>query len=432
MKVAVRIKAAVLFFLALVFSLLLVIGHTRKQQLMPACEEPFAPLEQTTLFIATDLHYLEPELTDGGTYFQQVIQNADGKMTDYSQELLDAFVWQVVKESPDALILSGDLTFNGEALSHQRLAAKLQEIEKAGISVLVIPGNHDLENPMAAQFVGDGYDLTESVTAEQFSWIYRDFGYDEALARDNASLSYVAELAPNLRVLMVDSNTMAAPGTVTSQTLSWIEEQLQDAADCGAWVVAVSHQNVLAHNSLLTAGYVMENASQLLSLYEQYPVICNLSGHIHLQHIAASKEGFPEIVTSSLAVHPNQYGVLRLEGAAADYHTEPVGVAAWAREQNRQDLGLQNFPQTARSFFWDTGYRQAMQALQDDAEKEMLAAFFAEVNTAYFAGRMDTVQWDDALFDAWQARGSFLSLYLSSIADGGFQKQTVWNGSLGG
>ena len=73
-----------------------------------------------------------------------------------------------------------------------------------------------------------------------------------------------------------------------------------------------------------------------------------------------------------------------------------------------------------------------MQALKDDTEKEMLAAFFAEVNTAYFAGRMDTVQWDDALLDAWQARGGFLSLYLSSIADGGFQKQTVWNGSLGG
>ena len=207
---------------------------------------------------------------------------------------------------------------------------------------------------------------------------------------------------------------------------------MRDAADEGAWVIAVSHQNLLAHNPLFTDGFVMDHAGRLLDLYTRYHVICNLSGHIHLQHTATSSEGFSEIVTSSLAVNPNQYGVLRLEGTSAAYYTEPVDVAAWAREQNRQDPALQNFPQTARSFFWDTGYRQAMQALQDDAKKEMLAAFFAEVNTAYFAGRMDTVQWDDALFDAWQARGVFLSLYLSSIADGGFQKQTEWNISFGG
>lgn len=429
MSAAVKTR---LFFLAV--SLLAVLPAAWHTQEQPASVSTaaFAPLEETRLVIAADLHYLAPELTDGGPYFQKIIQNADGKMTNYSEELLEAFVWQVIRESPDALILAGDLTFNGEALSHQRLAEKLRRIEEAGIPVLVIPGNHDLENPMAAQFAGDGYRPAEDITAERFSALYRDFGYGEALARDDASLSYAAELAPNLRVLLVDANTAEAPGAVKPQTLAWAEAQLQDAARCGTWVIAVSHQNLLAHNRLLTGGYVLENAGRLLRLYERYPVICNLSGHIHLQHIGESSGGLPEIATSSLAVSPNQYGVLRLEGREASYGTVPVDVAAWANEQGSSNPDLQNFPEISRQFFWDTGYRQAVQMWGDAPEREALAGFFADVNTAYFAGRLDTVPWNEALFDTWQTRDAFLSRYLASIADGGFQDQTTIDFSFGG
>ena len=61
-----------------------------------------------------------------------------------------------------------------------------------------------------------------------------------------------------------------------------------------------------------------------------------------------------------------------------------------------------------------------------------LAAFFAEVNAAYFAGRMDTADWDDGLFDDWQERGIFLSGYLASIAEDGFQNHTETVFTFGG
>ena len=425
-------RPRLLFLAASLLAGLFAFWHTQAPQAPPISTDTLLPVSPATLLIATVLHYLAPELTDGGAYFQKVIQNADGKMTNYSEELLEAFVRQVTREAPDTLILSGDLTFNGEALSHQRLAEKLQRIEEAGIPVLVIPGNHDLENPMAAQFMEEGYRPAESITAEQFAELYWDFGYHEALARDDASLSYVTELASNLRVLLVDANTVDAPGAVTSQTLSWIKEQLQSAADCGAWVIAASHQNLLVHNRLLTEGYVLEDPDRLLNLYERYPVICNLSGHIHLQHIAESVNGLPEIATSSLAVSPHQYGVLRLEGGETAYETVPVDVATWAGEQGVQDPELLRFDDASRQFFWHTGYRQALRERGDTAEGEALAAFFADVNTAYFAGRMDTAPWDEALFDAWQAGDSFLARYLASIAADGFQDHTAADFAFGG
>ena len=46
-------------------------------------------------------------------------------------------------QKADGLILSGDLTFNGEKKSHEELAEKFKKVEKSGAPVMVIPGNHD-------------------------------------------------------------------------------------------------------------------------------------------------------------------------------------------------------------------------------------------------------------------------------------------------
>nr|WP_325185423.1 metallophosphoesterase [uncultured Oscillibacter sp.] len=397
---------------------------------MSQAQSPSSPLESTpidplTIVIASDPHYLAPALTDHGPYFQRVIEAADGKVTEYCEELLNAFTDEIIAQAPDVLILTGDLTFNGENQSHERLAEKLRQIEAAGTQVFVLPGNHDLENPMAAAFSGNGYTLTESLSGEEFSTIYRDFGFQNAIARDSASLSYVTELVPNLRLLAVDVNTEAAPGAVTEETLAWAERQLQSAKREGARVLAASHQNLLQHSSLFSDGYVMENSARLLELYEQYGVICNLSGHLHIQHTAQSEQGLWEIAASSLAVSPCQYGVLTLAGTEAEYHTKSLNVSIWAEKCGSTNPDLLAFSDYAETFFRDTSYRQAMAELADEPKAEAMAEFFAEVNTAYFRGRMDALAWDTNLYEAWQNRPSFLSVYLHSIAADPLQDHTT-------
>ena len=419
-----------LFLSALILTV--TVAFSARQESAVIATEHFEPVDDVSVMVATDLHYLAPELTDHGACFQKVIQNADGKMTEYAEDILEAFIQQTILKAPDALILSGDLTFNGEAVSHQILAEKLQSVKDAGISVLVLPGNHDLDNPMAAQFEGNGFRMTQSVTAEEFEKIYGALSDQDVLERDESSLSYVAELSHNLRVLLVDVNTSEAPGAIKNSTLVWVEEQLQEAADADAWVIAVSHQNLLQHNSLFTEGYRIEDAQQLLALYEKYPVICNISGHIHLQHIAESKNGLQEIVTSALAVNPNQYGVLHLDGWTAHYQTMPLEIPSPKAGSNVEEQHLIDFASTSRQFFWDTGYRQALAELGNVDGEYKLATFFADVNTAYFAGRMDTCRWDADLFHEWHTKQTFLSHYLNSITDDGFRNHTTVSFSFGG
>ena len=159
-------------------------------------EAPFLPEEGIRLAVATDLHYLAPQLYDNGAYYTKMIENADGKTMKYIEELTEAFVSQIIESAPDALILSGDLSFNGERESHIMLAEKLRRVADAGIPVLVIPGNHDLYNAKAAAFTGDGYSSADSVSMKEFEEIYADLGFSQALSRDGDSLSYIAEVTP--------------------------------------------------------------------------------------------------------------------------------------------------------------------------------------------------------------------------------------------
>lgn len=371
-----------------------------------------ASMPETTLIVASDLHYLAPELTDHGSYFESMIEHSDGKVMEYIEELTDSFLAEVIARKPDALILSGDVSFNGARASHEALAGKLRRVTEAGIPVLVMPGNHDLDSEDAACFRGDGFTRVESVTAEDFAEIYRDFGFAQAIARDSASLSYVAAIHPSLRVLMLDVNTAENPNRVGEQTLAWIETQLRDASDAGAEVIAVSHQNLYRHNPVIYRGYVIENAEDLLDLYARYDVLLNLSGHLHCQHIVNA--GLCEVATSSLAVNPCQYGVVTLRGGVLDYETAPVDVASRAAEHGSTNPDLLHFPEYAADFFRRSGRSPVA---PDPADDGSLSRFFSELNLKYFAGRLDLVDADDPMFDRWTDAYGFEGQYILAIRD---------------
>ncbi|MBQ9347977.1 MAG: metallophosphoesterase [Oscillibacter sp.] len=368
------------------------------------------PVEPVTVAVASDLHYIAPSLTDNGSGFQYLIENGDGKDMLHCEEIVNAFLYSVMDAKPAALLLTGDLTFNGARASHTALAQKLRAVQDAGVRVLVLPGNHDLNSKIAASFSGDTYELVEGVDEAAFMEIYAPFGYAAALSRDAASLSYTAAISDQLWALMIDVNGVERPGTLPEETILWARRQLEEARRQGVRVIAASHQTLLQHNSLFTEGFIAENTKDLVTVFQQYGVICSFCGHMHIQHIAEA-DTFPEIASSALVTWPCQYGLLSLDGNNAHYYTVPVEAS-------------QEVTQSAYWLLWNTAYRQAGAELTSGATVasgvDGLCSFFAGVNVRYVAGLGDTIHWDDAAIREWQERGAGRAAYLESIrADGG-------------
>lgn len=108
------------------------------------------------IMLGTDIHYFSDSLTDGGPRFQEMVEYGDGKVVTYIDQITDAFLDEVVKLRPDALVLSGDLTLNGEKASHKDLAEKLHRVENNGIPVLVIPGKYSLQGTTQSRYLTGG------------------------------------------------------------------------------------------------------------------------------------------------------------------------------------------------------------------------------------------------------------------------------------
>lgn len=380
--------------------------------------------------VASDLHYLAPSLTDHGALFRRVMEAGDGKVTELCDEITDAFLEEVKAEEPDALILTGDISFNGEQESHLAVAEKLAALEEAGVPVLVLPGNHDLYRSCYS-FFGDEGEQVESVSAEEFAAIYGAFGFDEALSRDDDSLSYLARINDTTRVLMLDADTPHDFCSLSDKTLSWIERRLSEAAVEGKRMLVACHQNLYKH-SMFGAGYVLGCSDELHALLEKYGAELMLSGHMHIQHIQ-TEGGVTEIATSPLTMGACQYGLLSSENGALRYETRPVNVAAWASARGMDDERLATFAAYAMGRLESRTRTQAEEQLEargiSTQEAAPLVNYACALNNAYFCGDLSGIPAldpDGELFKAWAESGSFFGSYFVSIEHEIGENYTRW------
>lgn len=402
------------------------------------------PGKPVKIVVASDLHYFSPELTDGGELFQSLCEIGfkDGKVVPYSSQLTDAFLEAVKKEKPDALILSGDLTFNGEKKNHEELAQKLKTLSQKGIPVLVIPGNHDIDSVGASSYMGSQVVPVENVTGEQFRQIYEGLTVKEPLSWAEDSNSFVYPLTGDIWVMMIDANVTETKGSVSPSTMKWVEEQLAAAQKKQIHVITVTHQNLLKHNPLFGTGYFLNNSRELAEVYGRYGVKLNLSGHLHIQHIQQAAVGTYDIASSSLAVAPNQYGVLNIDrDRLVLYETIPVDVELWASEHNLDDPNLLDFTNYSQTFF-ETGTRaQAWPELGIAGvpldQRQTMCDFALKLNNEYFAGtvyqHLDRFK-DDPAWEMWQELKdkSFFADYIISIMERANKYETVMKLSLVG
>lgn len=366
-----------------------------------------------TLFVATDIHYLAKNLRDEGRAFQKYVNSGDGKQLDYIDEIMSTFSYEIKNKKPEILIVSGDLTNNGEKESHLELAEKFKEIEANGTSVYVIPGNHDILNQRAIGFKGDNAYVADYIGSEDFSRIYGDFGYNEAVLRDKNSLSYLAAPSKDLWLLMLDTckykenlgrSSPQGDGEISEDTFKWIKKCSDLAKSKGAKIITVMHHNLVNHSEVLNKGYTLNNSKEAIEVFQSSGLNLVLSGHIHIQDIGSYKKdnnSIYDIATSSLSVYPNQYGVLKFtaKSETVDYTTSRLDVETWAKAVGAERKSLYDFKNNAEKFFGDLAYNKAynellVEDIYTKEEMELMAETFRIINLSTFSGTENLIAKD--------------------------------------
>lgn len=400
---------------------------------------PIQAGQDISMYITTDVHYLSNKLTDNGKAFEDYVNLGDGKQLNDTEEITNAFSNEVEKMKPDVLIVSGDLTNNGEKESHIDLAKKFKRIEEKGTSVYVIPGNHDISNPWARSFKGDNQYTTDIIDEKEFRNIYADFGYDEAISNDEKTLSYLAAPSQDVWLLMLDTSQYKnnymigfpqTDGKLSPDTLEWIKE-CSDLADVkGAKIVTVMHHNIVDHSKMIRKGFTLNNNDEVLNLFQERHLNLVLSGHIHTQDISSYDNGgdiLYDIVTGSLAVNPHQYGVLTYSAKdqAIDYHTAKVDVEKWAKEKGIKDKHLNDFEKYSEEYFGKFAYNMAYKRLMEETnysetDIKSMSEVMKILNVRYFAGT-ESKNSQDVLkssgYQLWaEAPDSFQKQYIMSMS----------------
>jgi len=283
----------------------------------PAAETArFAVVSDTHLFDGTALGTSSPEFIA-----ESVREN---KLLKESVEILSSAIARISSSPVGFVLVTGDLSKDGERINHELMAARLAELEAGGKKVFVIPGNHDISNPRAFSYATSPPSPVARVTPAEFEGIYAEFGYREAISRDPNSLSYIAEPVSGIWLFALDScrygndqnqEFPTTSGGLGMATRSWILDRLVDARAQGKVVIGMVHHGILEHlagESITSPGYVIDNWREVASEFAGHGLNVVFTGHFHANDVTAKAFNgslLYDIETGSLVTYPNAFRI---------------------------------------------------------------------------------------------------------------------------
>ena len=349
------------------------------------------------MYIVADPHYMSEKLTEDCEVFNNYLNTLD-RMMKYTSVFLDIIEDDVKKNQPDIVLFPGDLTNNGSKVNHLEFEEHLKRIKSTGAKVYVVPGNHDINNEKALYFKDNEIHITESINKEEFVEIYKSYGYNEAISRDENTLSYLVKPYKNLWLLMLDT-TKDYPepgGYINRDTLKWIASCSDMAKEENAEIIVVMHHNLLDHSDIIWEDYTVDNNTSVINTFHECDIQLVLSGHIHIQDVKThtsveTGNTIYDIATSSLPVFTHQYGQLTYSPSRGyDYETIKLNVEEYALKNNIEDENLLSFNEYAEKFFVENLCRTHKDSIGlldiPDEHKEEVFKTVTEMNKKYFSG----------------------------------------------
>lgn len=282
--------------------------------------------------VISDTHYYPLNYVSDCEDYKTYV-GGDPKMLAESGSIIDSALAMIKADQPDLVLVSGDLTKDGEKQGHQELAKKLQKIEdETDAEVFVINGNHDIYNYQdSCTFENGKKEQATTTTPAEFKEIYGQFGYNGEYdaqyytppeGKQAGGLSYSVTVgdyviigidsgrySPDAETGM-DTNEHITAGRIDTSLLPWVEQQVKDAIAKGKTPIGLMHHGLVPHFSKeaeLLSEYVVDDWQEMATTLADAGMRYIFTGHMHANDIAeytsVSGNTIYDLETGSLAAY---------------------------------------------------------------------------------------------------------------------------------
>ncbi len=332
---------------------------------------------QKSIYVLSDAHVMAPSLlVSDGTAWQRHLAG-QRKLIDYSAQLFDGVMDEILDLKPDMVLITGDLTKDGEVASHQYVRDRLDQLKAAGIPSYVIPGNHDRgEQSLALSFNGSKSTPVPTLSNAEFKSFYQDYGYNSEL-QDDASLSYVCEPFEGLCLIGIDSGVN---GVLQESTIDWVCQQAADACNRGLTPIAMMHHALVPHvtnaDAFVSTFVVNQDYSgdqsyeEIKKRFVEAGIRVIFTGHFHVSDNATDYDSedstgnaIYDISTGSIISYPCDYHVVTM---ADDWS----GMSVSTRHITELE-GVDDFVDEAKSRLWASIKNVAYNKIDNMAKEKL-------------------------------------------------------------
>lgn len=256
----------------------------------------------TKLTFIADSHYYSKTLGTTGRQYE-LRSGSDQKCLGETAEIIDAVFEQIANSDTQAVMIAGDVSNDGEMVSHREFREKLYELKKKK-PIYLISATHDWCNDgNPRRFDGDNvYHDVEVMNAKELPEFYKDFGPSDALSKfitHIGTCSYVVQLDERVRLLALndDKNEQLHAG-FTEEHFQWIEEQIKKANDDGCLMIGMEHHLLTPVISpLITGGGTcVANREYVASRLADAGLKYMFVGHSHIQWTADFKSAKGNVI----------------------------------------------------------------------------------------------------------------------------------------
>ncbi len=297
-----------------------------------------APL---TVYVLTDTHYYSKKIGTSGKAYDFDNMKSQKLLADSGEVLSTAFDQLAEDKENDIVLISGDVTNNGELESHEEFIEMLRDLKKRGKRVFVLTATHDYrQEGKTHAYRGDERIEIPAATREMLFDMYREFGPDQAIAVHRQSMSYVVQLCDGYRLFALNDDTnLNNKSGFSDECFEWISERAKEARKDNQFIIAMTHHPLISPSpiyEIIGKGNMLGDYDKRIEQLADLGIQFIFTGHTHIQDVSAyqSEKGnvLYDICTGSTIGYP-----------------APIRKATFVLDENKVELST-DFVRTPESY----------------------------------------------------------------------------------